>query len=531
MLNLSDKELDNLSREAAENFEPAENVQSWNKLGQLLDKNLGAPAPVPRPWSSGTSLIYYGAILIAIAFTYFLTKSNKNNQTSTRTLTLNNHQQTGKGTILDSNLSAIGNSKLQNQSKERMIVQNEKEVSSHSVKLSNLLNKENKEYLAKNKPGKEGQEKSPEKNSNNVLPSKTGHSAAEDIKRFPGSLRDDNKVIDQRVNGNRSSSLGREPEVGSAGNSSHVPSVQKSDNRYHRGMSIVKSAPHRVDSENKNPENTSANILATKNRTETQDRDVQKWSDMAEIASSQGQFIQVSDSGLRNFNSRTPVATIKGISNASRTAFVDRSLEIGFSFAPEFSKVKYIYTNNRLGNSFGITLGYQLFSKLSLNTGVLLSQKYYQASSQQYHGPPDAAGSSLKIEFVDASASVIDIPLNIRYNYFSDANSTFFVNGGFSSYLMKSQNFTYYCKYEYAGFNYQRWIRPEPAKPPEGDYLFSMINLSTGFQTSISHSFSFQFEPYMKIPVRETGFGKVDLSSYGINISLKYAPILKRGRR
>jgi hypothetical protein len=542
MLNLSDSELDKLSREAAENFEPAENVQSWNKLGQLLDKNLGMPAPVPRQWSPGRALIYCGTVLLAIAFTYFLTKSNKNNQTSTQNLALKNRQQTDKGAIADSTVRRMVNSNHQKQSKGAVVVKNEKELGANSLRLPNQLSTKEKDDLSKKGPDDFGQQNKSGKNSNSLSQIKTGHSTAEGIKNFPTSAPVDKQSNDHPANGNRSSSLGRKSDVDiiskgkladneAAGNSSRTGSLQKSGSGHRRGMAANTPESLKNDSENKNAENTQAKIPATKNESEILDRDVQKWSAIAEIDRPQRQSVQISDSALRNFNNKTPISNLIGTRNPNRVAFVDRSLEIGFSFAPEFSKVKYIYNNNRVGNSFGITLGYQLFSKFSINTGVLFSQKYFQANQKQFHGPADAAGNLLKIEFVNASASVIDIPLNLRYNYFSDGNSTFFVNGGLSSYLMKKQNFTYYCTYNNGPLQYTGWIRPQPTNPPEKDYLFSMINLSTGFQTAISHSFSFQFEPYMKIPVREIGFGKVDLSSYGINISLKYAPVLKRGRR
>src|ERR1700729_1564106 len=90
MLNLSDNELDDLSREAAEKFEPAENAQSWSKLEQLLDHHLGKPTPIPKTIRPGTIFMYSGAILIVASVTYFLTKIKKNNlnsplQTSTIT--------------------------------------------------------------------------------------------------------------------------------------------------------------------------------------------------------------------------------------------------------------------------------------------------------------------------------------------------------------------------------------------------------------------------------------------------------------
>src|SRR5580704_11186464 len=93
MSNLSDNELDKLSREAAEKYEPAENAQSWNKLEQLLDKNLGKPSPVPRLAKPGMPILYTGIILLAVATSYLLIKTIRNSQNFTPKINASNTPQ------------------------------------------------------------------------------------------------------------------------------------------------------------------------------------------------------------------------------------------------------------------------------------------------------------------------------------------------------------------------------------------------------------------------------------------------------
>jgi hypothetical protein len=251
-------------------------------------------------------------------------------------------------------------------------------------------------------------------------------------------------------------------------------------------------------------------------------------------------YFLINDSALRSFKSTNKLAAIVNPGkHRTHGAFMNQSLQIGILFAPEFSEVKHIYQNNRIGNNFGVTLSYQLSSKISINSGFIFSKKYYQSNDKGFHAPKGAVDSTVDIKFVNGSANVIDIPLNVRYNYFSDENSIFFVNAGFSSYLMSKQNVSLYCQpknnnisnlsLQYPG-QQGSWI--PPTNPPENkSYLFSVLNLSAGFETSLGKSFSFQFEPYVKLPVKGIGYGKVNMTSYGINFSLKYAPVLKRGRR
>ena len=49
------------------------------------------------------------------------------------------------------------------------------------------------------------------------------------------------------------------------------------------------------------------------------------------------------------------------------------------------------------------------------------------------------------------------------------------------------------------------------------DYMFSALDLSVGVEMGINNSLSVLVAPYVKVPVRNIGFGQVELSSAGIN--------------
>ena len=551
MLNLSDNELDKLSREAAEKFEPAENAQSWNKLEQLLDKNLGKPSPVPKITKPGIPFIYSGAILIAISAIYFLTKSKKdiNNSTLQNSATIN-QQQSNKNSQRDSN-SVV----LLNNLNKKQETRDKKQAEKNDLVNNEITNKEQEKQADKNEitskgindkkqenPNDNKENNQTEKNNlvgetkgtrqkNNLINNET-RNKEQAYKNEIADTRKGNKKENNPAEKNNDSkivvgkSANKNPgknNLLSSNNMTQQDYASAGNQRHHHNIINDKKDKNNIDLSNENE----LNLLQ-----QNQQEENLKFASIPGIALLPTAFEGINDSALRKFNPKTQLSNTINIKKSNnRMAFVNRSLQIGFLFAPEFSKVKYIYNNNRIGNSLGITLGYQLFSKLSVNSGVIFSKKYYQADEKQFHGPQNAAGSNFDIEFVNASANVIDIPLNLRYNYFSDGNSTFFINGGFSSYIMKKENFDYYCHYYNGGFQYQGWIRPQQPSSLQKNYLFSILNLSAGFETSINNSFSFQFEPYMKLPLKGIGFGKVDLSSYGINMSVKYSPVLKRGRR
>src|ERR1035438_9819428 len=94
MFNLSDKELDRLSRKAADAYEVENNTSSWEALEQRLDKELGTtPNPsVPSPGRFSFPFAYTSLIILLVGTSYFLLKSGKNSSAAGK----KNYSVTGK---------------------------------------------------------------------------------------------------------------------------------------------------------------------------------------------------------------------------------------------------------------------------------------------------------------------------------------------------------------------------------------------------------------------------------------------------
>jgi len=86
---------------------------------------------------------------------------------------------------------------------------------------------------------------------------------------------------------------------------------------------------------------------------------------------------------------------------------------------------------------------------------------------------------------------------------------------------------------ENCNYFYQFWghaMTQSKNYPDQPNYLFSALNLSVGVEMGVSNTLSVLVAPYVKVPVRNIGFGQVDLSSVGINFALEFAPVLSRRR-
>lgn len=214
----------------------------------------------------------------------------------------------------------------------------------------------------------------------------------------------------------------------------------------------------------------------------------------------------------------------KSVKTKNRGDF-KKGLELGIAGAPDMSNVKFKNTEEP-GFNVGVQLGYRLSQRWSVNTGVLYTKKIYSSRGKDFNPPKGTWLDNVKLDKVEGSCYMFDIPLNIRYDLNTNANQRFFVNTGLSTYLMKKEDYHYH--YQYAngspGYRYR-------SLSSDGNHWLSIVNISAGFEKKLNKHFSLQAEPYLKIPLDGVGFGNLQLNSYGMYFSLKYKPGLHFGKK
>jgi hypothetical protein len=525
MFNLSDKELDRLSRKAADSYEVENNTSSWDALEQQLDKELGsAPNPsVPSPRSFTLPFAYTSLIILLVGSTYFLLKSGKNSNdvnkknysvtSKQQSTTDNNSLKEASETTGDKNKIAIApdaNSITNNKKISDLDKLSEEKISSTSTKKDNAK----KDFSTDLKKNNLSQKNNVEKTEN-----ETAADAGEN------NLANNKSSVEKSYSANNN---------------------KNAKDFYYHNKKTFKDKPITQRNSENNEDESRNNIAKEKEAKDyslnsgkiannkpiqkpAEEQDLKYASTSQTKQSAEHSFIIINDSSLRAETGKINARHIIDLNKKnSRSLNTNRSLQIGFSIAPDFSQVNHAHYDNRLGNSIGITLGYRLFKRLSINTGFIYAHKYFQADDENFHLKPGAGlPPNLHAEYMNGSAKMIEIPLNIRYDVSTQGNTTFFVNGGLSSYLIKKQDNLYYCR-NYNNIGMSGWLYQSYNVPQ--NFWFSTINLSAGFETNISNTVSFQFEPYIKIPLKALGVGNVQLSSYGINFVIKFSPVLKRSR-
>lgn len=193
---------------------------------------------------------------------------------------------------------------------------------------------------------------------------------------------------------------------------------------------------------------------------------------------------------------------------------------VRFSYSPELSTVG-VKNFSRPGTAVSLLIEYALFRKLYIQTGVTRSSKVYNAKAGEYEWPASWNDQKVLPTSVDGVCKIIEIPLNLRYDIAETERSRWFAGAGASSYYMQNEKYDYnYSKYAY----YPKWPNYETST---GWYWLSHLNASVGYEYRLSKKLSLIAEPYVRIPVKKVGFGKVDLFTFGTWFSVRYTPVFK----
>jgi hypothetical protein len=515
MLNLSDKELDRLSREAAEQYEVEEDNLSWGKLKQQLDLEIGnTPSPSPASRFSGKPVIYFFMVLLMIGVGWLLLKPGKINvagirgqdnkvagSSSNKEAHAENSAKKEKAamkTSFDRDLAGKSASSISSNSKD-LTSSSSQSLSGAPVNVGTEKDKIIKETNSKEKAIIAGSSNNENTNARNAaafeyIP-KTDR-PGRNVKTSGNRKNKESLTANQRENNLLSGNPGLTKEKKNL-------TVEK-DPTDLAGVAQIqdgKFVPGQLanSDENNNSREIKASLVP------------------APQSLFGNSYPRVNDASLRSVAAGSSHATTD-INNSGRKKFPQETkshLHFGLLLAPDVSNVGSSLPT-KLSSTIGIRFGYQLSRNLSVNTGLLYTVKNYVATAYDFHY---SSSGWRDLDHVEGNCNMFEIPLTLRYDFGRIRKASFFVDGGFSSYLMKKEAYTYYWKG--AGTS-------DSAYNTNKNYLFSVVTLSAGVEESLSKRLSIQAEPFVKLPLTGIGHGSIQLSSYGISFTLRYTPAQKK---
>lgn len=172
-----------------------------------------------------------------------------------------------------------------------------------------------------------------------------------------------------------------------------------------------------------------------------------------------------------------------------------------------------------IGSSWGAIVEYEMVRRFRIQTGFIRTSKLYSAKLEDYSPPTGTWKYGVKPIGINADCKILDLPLNFRWDVVRQKKYDLFINTGLSSYLMLNEKYDYEYDPQYPSTTHLLWAW---AAKRGSDHWLSTYNLSVGYERQLRRGFTIQVEPYLKMPLKGVGFGKVNIMSTGVYISAKY---------
>ena len=496
MHNLSDEELDRLSREAAEVNQTPVSPAGWDTISSKLDKEM------PVPYKDKTLYLrIITDLLLLLTLAYAVTQYPSDLSKPNAIQIQPEKESVEQGSVTP--IVTEGGSNLptgQNNAPQNEVVRKKS-------------GNENGETENKTLPGVPGsvENKQPEKTTESQLSRSNSTVARKFTKPFQTNRKAE-RIAEQTVR-----------EKGTTADKSE----KKSDSNPEDENAVVVGKDQKVKTSDLPPAG-----MPDSNPSGTNTPDKTKVPEESELEKEKAAPVEQADSVSKKGAdmSGQDNANLKEKKKKSKSSSFDgvtkNALQIGITWSPDFSRVGHTKPVD-YGNTLGITAGYQINKRWSVQTAILYTNKYYTTIGDAYGKVPgyNNADPYVKIKQVNAECFMWDIPLNIRYNWLVRRSSRAFVSTGFSSYFMNKEDLHYWYTH-YNNPKYKHWINET-----NSNYWFAIGNISAGFEQYITPSISLQVEPFFKFSLREVGYGQINLKSSGIFLGLKYTPPLHLSKK
>lgn len=175
--------------------------------------------------------------------------------------------------------------------------------------------------------------------------------------------------------------------------------------------------------------------------------------------------------------------------------------------SPDFSSESFSQPD-AMGWNYGGAVEYQVSKAFAFSVGLLNTRKYYTAEDVTY--------GQYTAEYAEGDCRMWDIPLNVHYYIPSRQSLQLMGSIGFSSYIMRQENYTYYPDETNKYRKYQSEINNKNSE------WFKVLNLSIAAQLKVGPTIYIQLEPFIKAPLTGLGEGNISLSSFGTFFTVKY---------
>jgi hypothetical protein len=226
------------------------------------------------------------------------------------------------------------------------------------------------------------------------------------------------------------------------------------------------------------------------------------------------------DTALANATASTPGAdttltikkdslSVKNNKSLKKNIPKQKGFYAGIIGGPDVSTIKYQAIKHP-GYSVGVLVAYRFNRNISLESGFLLDRKKYYTDGKYFDKKRTAIPDYVWIKDMDGSCDMFEVPINFRYDITSAKTNRFFATAGFSSYIMKKEDYNYNAN---ANGN---WYYGSRSYKNSTNNWFGVVNLSAGYEVNLSNITNIRIEPYFKVPLKGLGIGNMPITSAGV---------------
>jgi hypothetical protein len=532
MKELPDDELDKLFRKSAEELDSNFDPQDWNALKKRLDDHDGktAGAWFKRWWPAGMLAI----LMLAGLTTYLMT--NKEDRAGKDVIASTN-QSEDSGVLAKQQQEMAEKPEIGTLAEKQTAIKNNPEVSENNTSVSGKNLTPDRGSDQKKKTALVRPEKlMPVGRSEITHAKQTEHEVAEESTKSINKISksENRKILPRRWSKTGGVYLAPNHSIGRRGDGAFI---SKNDAAEKSQINTTS------DRKGLNPENEPGNQevpYSEKNRNEKEvvsdaltDNETDRAAGHAEETAAESRLkfpvdALKSKALVWGKNNKLPVIPEKKTPQVSETAEnvsagkkePEPKFAVRFGFSPDISSTG-LKNLTKPGTAVSLLIEYSFLPKLYFQTGLVRSSKVYNAKAGEYEWPDDWNNQKARPTSIDALCKVIEIPLNLRFDISQNERSRWFVSAGASSYYMQKEKYDY----NYPAHSYG--ILWPDYKTSTGWYWLSHLNASAGFEYRFSKKLSLLAEPYVRVPVKKVGYGKVDLFSAGMWFSIRYTPVFK----
>lgn len=213
-------------------------------------------------------------------------------------------------------------------------------------------------------------------------------------------------------------------------------------------------------------------------------------------------------------NPATPVTSAQSSSPETKDKKeTNKKVYAGLIGGPDISTVKY-KSVSKIGYSIGLIAGYKAGKRLSIESGLLWSKRFYKSEGKYFDTKKLPIPAYVKIIDLEGYCQMYELPIGITYQFKTGKKSAWFSAVGLSTYFMKNEDYNYnYLSYGQPNTRYASYDN-------SANNWFSILNVSIGVNKKIARNALLRIQPYVKIPLHGIGIGSLPVSGAGLQAGI-----------